>query len=223
MTNQSSRNWREEIQVAGKDLDKKVRELAQDATVHRIIVKKPDGSVWANLPIYALAPLLLPIAPLWFGTAALVGAGYLAKYKVEIVRRERSNGAAPRRRASVEDIEIEVEDESAAKAAPSIDELKSAEKEAEIVIGDTVDVVDATPEPAAPAAAPVAKVNTEPVDFTVIKGIGPKLNEALNSMGYSMATLAASDPVELKLALREAGVRTPALMTPIVDQAKELA
>lgn len=81
------RTWTEEIEVAGDQLVKRVKELAADAQVKRIRITEPDGDLVLEVPltIGALAGgAVVLAAPL----VAVIGAlaAFVTKVKVEVVR-----------------------------------------------------------------------------------------------------------------------------------------
>ena len=83
------RTWTEEIEVAGSELVEKVKELIQDSSATRLIIRKPSGDVLMEVPIVAGAAvggaltLFLPVIAAIGAMAAL-----LAQFKVEIVRED---------------------------------------------------------------------------------------------------------------------------------------
>ncbi len=83
------RTWTEEIEVAGSELVEKVKELIQDSSATRLIIRKPSGDVLMEVPIVAGAAvggaltLFLPVIAAIGAMAAL-----LAQFKIEIVREE---------------------------------------------------------------------------------------------------------------------------------------
>ena len=83
------RTWTEEIEVAGSELVEKVKELIQDSSATRLIIRKPSGDVLMEVPIVAGAAvggaltLFLPVIAAIDAMAAL-----LAQFKVEIVRED---------------------------------------------------------------------------------------------------------------------------------------
>ena len=89
------RTWTEEIEVAGNELVEKVKELIQDSSATRLIIRKPSGDVLMEVPIVAGAAvggaltLFLPVLAALGAMAAL-----LAQFKVEIVREENNDDDA---------------------------------------------------------------------------------------------------------------------------------
>ena len=97
------------------------------------------------------------------------------------------------------------------------------------------EVGEAEPEPAAvieshPATyAPVVEASastatTGPDDLTIINGIGPKMQAALQAAGYdTFAKLAVANPDDLRAAVAAAGMRLAPTIDTWPDQARELA
>jgi predicted flap endonuclease-1-like 5' DNA nuclease len=119
-----------------------------------------------------------------------------------------------------------------ADAAPIVEAAQSGDAMAQDTLGD---VMAAAPEArdtaldtagAAEAAAGAAVVDTSAADdLTIVEGIGPKFNAALNEAGiYTFAQLAASTPEQLQTILRDAGYgRVPATYSTWGEQAGFLA
>lgn len=81
------RTWTEEVEVAGDQLVKRVKELAADAQVKRIRITEPDGDLVLEVPltIGALAGgAVVLAAPLLAVIGAL--AAFVTKVKVEVIR-----------------------------------------------------------------------------------------------------------------------------------------
>ncbi len=90
---QKQRTWTEEIEVAADDLVGRVKELAQDASVTRLIIRKPDGQTMLEVPIAAgaaVAGALTFMAPVLAALGAM--AALVANFKVDIVRSENGGG-----------------------------------------------------------------------------------------------------------------------------------
>ena len=91
----TKRTWTEEIEVAGSELVEKVKELIQDSSATRLIIRKPSGDVLMEVPIVAGAAvggaltLFLPVIAAIGAMAAL-----LAQFKIEIVREESGDNDA---------------------------------------------------------------------------------------------------------------------------------
>ena len=83
------RTWTEEIEVAGNELVEKVKELIQDSSATRLIIRKPSGDVLMEVPIVAGAAVGGAIT-LFLPVIAAIGAmaALLAQFKIEIVREE---------------------------------------------------------------------------------------------------------------------------------------
>lgn len=85
----TKRTWTEEIEVAGSELVEKVKELIQDSSATRLIIRKPSGDVLMEVPIVAGAAVGGAIT-LFLPVIAAIGAmaALLAQFKIEIVREE---------------------------------------------------------------------------------------------------------------------------------------
>lgn len=91
------RTWTEEIEVAGNELVEKVKELIQDSSATRLIIRKPSGDVLMEVPIVAGAAVGGAIT-LFLPVIAAIGAmaALLAQFKIEIVREEGGENDANR-------------------------------------------------------------------------------------------------------------------------------
>ena len=81
------RTWTEEIEVAGSELVDRVKELIEDSSATRLIIRKPNGDVLMEVPIVAggaVGGALVLFAPILAAIGAM--AALLAQVKVEIVR-----------------------------------------------------------------------------------------------------------------------------------------
>lgn len=81
------RTWTEEIQVAGRELVDRVKELIQEGNVRRLIIRKPDGQVLLEVPLtpaVAVGSVVTLFAPVLAALGAF--AALIAEVKVEIVR-----------------------------------------------------------------------------------------------------------------------------------------
>jgi len=77
----------EEIEVKGGELLDRVRELLEDVSVRRLIIRKPDGEILIEVPVAAgaaAAGVLTVFAPVLTAIGAM--AALVANVKVEIVR-----------------------------------------------------------------------------------------------------------------------------------------
>lgn len=86
---EKQRTWTEEIEVAADDIVGRVKELAQDATVTRLIIRKSDGQTILEVPIAAgaaVAGAVTILAPVLAALGAM--AALVANFKVDIVRSE---------------------------------------------------------------------------------------------------------------------------------------
>ena len=83
------RTWTEEIEVRGSELVERVKELIEDSSASRLIIRKPDGDVLMEVPIVAGAAVggaAVLFAPVLAALGAM--AALLAQFKIEIVREE---------------------------------------------------------------------------------------------------------------------------------------
>ena len=81
------RTWTEEIEVEGRELVDRVKELIEDSSATRLIIRKPSGDVLMEVPIaagVAVGGALTLFAPVLAALGAL--AALVAQVKVEIVR-----------------------------------------------------------------------------------------------------------------------------------------
>jgi len=81
------RTWTEEIEVAGNELVDRVKELIEDSSATRLIIRKPNGDVLMEVPVVAggaVGGVLVLFAPILAAIGAM--AALLAQFKVEIVR-----------------------------------------------------------------------------------------------------------------------------------------
>lgn len=83
------RTWTEEIEIRGSELVERVKELIEDNSASRLIIRKPDGDVLMEVPIVAGAAVggaAVLFAPVLAALGAM--AALLAQVKIEIVREE---------------------------------------------------------------------------------------------------------------------------------------
>lgn len=83
------RTWTEEIEVRGSELVERVKELIEDSSASRLIIRKPDGDVLMEVPIVAGAAVggaAVLFAPVLAALGAM--AALLAQFKIEIIREE---------------------------------------------------------------------------------------------------------------------------------------
>ena len=79
--------WTEEIEVAGSELVECVKELIQEGTVCRLIIRNPNDEVLLEVPLttgLAIGGVVTLLAPVGAALGAL--AALLAKVKVGVVR-----------------------------------------------------------------------------------------------------------------------------------------
>ncbi len=238
------KEWTEDLSVAGGELRNTVERLLKDVTVHRLVVRKPNGDKFFELPaVIGVASGLL----LWQFALVAVGIARLANYRIVVVRREQVS--------EEEEIEVVVEEiieegefhdvDEMAEAADEVDEPSVEDEiiimdeeddeedgfdfsfddddEDEIIIEDVADVVvEITPEPV-PAPTPVVEA-TEKDDLTVIKGIGPKYDRFLTAEGIpTLAKLATADAEALRQKIADTGVRAIPDVESWIAQAQALA
>jgi hypothetical protein len=84
----------EEVQVLGRDLVAKVRELIHEGNVQRIIVKDEHGNTFVEIPVTVAAAGAI-LAPLLAAVGAI--AAMVAKFTIVVVRSEPKppEGGAP--------------------------------------------------------------------------------------------------------------------------------
>ncbi|MCA9882807.1 MAG: DUF4342 domain-containing protein [Anaerolineae bacterium] len=79
--------WVEELEVSGKEVVEKVRELVQQGNVRRVIVRKKNGEELVELP---LTPTVVGagVLTVFAGPLMLLGAAaaLLAELRIEVVR-----------------------------------------------------------------------------------------------------------------------------------------
>ncbi|HXK02466.1 MAG TPA: DUF4342 domain-containing protein [Verrucomicrobiae bacterium] len=75
----------EEIQVFGRDLVDKVRELIHEGNVQRIIVKDEHGHTFIEIPV-TVAAVSVILAPLLAAVGAI--SALVAKFTIVVVRTE---------------------------------------------------------------------------------------------------------------------------------------
>ena len=75
----------EEIQVLGRDLVEKVRELIHEGNVQRIVVKDEHGNTFVEIPV-TLAAVGAILAPLLAAIGAI--SALVAKFTIVVVRSE---------------------------------------------------------------------------------------------------------------------------------------
>lgn len=79
--------WVEEMEIAGKDLVERVKELIEQGNVRRLIIRKKDGQIMMEVPLTAsviAGGVLVVFAPLFAALGAL--AALIAEIKLEVVR-----------------------------------------------------------------------------------------------------------------------------------------
>lgn len=75
----------EEIQVLGRDLVEKVRELIHEGNVQRIVVKDEHGNTFLEIPV-TVAAVGAVLAPLLAAIGAI--SALVAKFTIVVVRSE---------------------------------------------------------------------------------------------------------------------------------------
>lgn len=79
----SFQSFVEEIQVLGRDLVDKVRELIHEGNVHRIIVKDEKGNTFMEIPV-TLATVGVVLAPILVAIGAI--SALVAKFTIVVIR-----------------------------------------------------------------------------------------------------------------------------------------
>ena len=79
--------WVEELEVSGKEVVEKVRELVQQGNVRRVIVRKKNGEELVELPL-RLTVVGAGVLTVFAGPLMLLGAAaaLLAELRIEVVR-----------------------------------------------------------------------------------------------------------------------------------------
>jgi vacuolar-type H+-ATPase subunit I/STV1 len=86
---ESERTWTEEIEIAGGQLVDRVKELLEEGSVRRLIIRRPNNEILMEIPLtagVAVGGVFTFFAPLLAALGAL--AALIADLKVEIVRVE---------------------------------------------------------------------------------------------------------------------------------------
>jgi hypothetical protein len=78
-------NFVEEVQVLGRDLVDKVRELIHQGNVQRIVVKDEHGNTFMEIPV-TVAAVGVIVAPLLAAIGAI--SALVAKFTIVVVRSE---------------------------------------------------------------------------------------------------------------------------------------
>lgn len=81
----SFQNFVEEVQVLGRDLVDKVRELIHEGNVQRIVVKDENGNTFLEIPV-TVAAVGAILAPLLAAIGAI--SALVAKFTIVVVRSE---------------------------------------------------------------------------------------------------------------------------------------
>ena len=87
MSEGKKKRWIEEIEVTGNELVARVKDLIEDSSATRLIIRKPSGEVLMEVPIVAGAAVggaAVLFAPILAAIGAM--AALLAQFKIEIVR-----------------------------------------------------------------------------------------------------------------------------------------
>lgn len=88
------RTWKEEIEVTGDELVSRVKDAIQDASVSRVIIRKPTGETLVEVPLAAgaaVAGALTLLAPVLAAIGAM--AALVARFRVEIVHEDDADDA----------------------------------------------------------------------------------------------------------------------------------
>ena len=81
----SFENFAEEVQVLGRDLVDKIRDLIHEGNVQRIVVKDEHGNTFVEIPV-TIAAVGVIMAPLLAAIGAI--SALVAKFNIVIVRNE---------------------------------------------------------------------------------------------------------------------------------------
>jgi len=87
MSEGKKKRWIEEVEVTGNELVSRVKELIEDSSASRIIIRKPSGETLMEVPIVAGAAVggaAVIFAPVLAAIGAM--AALLTQCKIEIVR-----------------------------------------------------------------------------------------------------------------------------------------
>ena len=80
---------REELDVRGDELVSRVKDLIEDASVTRVIIRKPSGETLIEVPVAAgaaVAGALTVFTPILAAVGAM--AALIADFRVEVVRED---------------------------------------------------------------------------------------------------------------------------------------
>jgi len=86
-TENESRTWTEEIEVAGGEVVSRIKELVQAGNVRRVILRTPDNKLLFEIPLTAGAVaggVVVLLSPVLAALGAM--AALLAEVKIQIVR-----------------------------------------------------------------------------------------------------------------------------------------
>ena len=87
------RTWTEEIEVAGSELVERAKQLFEEGSVRRLIIRKSSGEILLEVPLtagVAVGGVVTVFAPVLAALGAM--AALLAQVKVEIVRTTGEDG-----------------------------------------------------------------------------------------------------------------------------------
>jgi hypothetical protein len=90
------RTWVEEVEVAGNQLVDRIKELVQDSTTTRVILRTQDGFELISVPLtvgVVAGGILTLAAPLLAALGAI--AALVSKVKLEVIREEEGPGDPP--------------------------------------------------------------------------------------------------------------------------------
>ncbi|MBN1485805.1 MAG: DUF4342 domain-containing protein [Chloroflexia bacterium] len=90
-TPEKEHTWTEEIEIAGRELVDRVKELIEEGNVRRVIIRKQDGGLLIEIPLtpaVAVGGVVTVFAPVLAALGAM--AALLAKVKIEIVRADKA-------------------------------------------------------------------------------------------------------------------------------------
>lgn len=90
------RNHHEEISVTGSALLDKVKDLIRQGNVRRLIVRRPNGKILADIPLTAgvgVATVLTLLAPMLVALGAI--AALVTQFRIEIEREHHQRSDQP--------------------------------------------------------------------------------------------------------------------------------
>lgn len=86
----SGRDWTEEIKVTGNELVERIKTLVAEGNVRRLIIRGPEGQSLLEIPLtagVAMGGVVTVMAPVLAALGAL--AALIAEFKVEVIREDK--------------------------------------------------------------------------------------------------------------------------------------